>query len=317
MANNQHKVAKLETNINLRDLRAFCAVVDQGSITAAAIVLAETKGAVSRRISRLEEKLGTPLIQRSSGRAQPTPEGITYRQRATQALEILDTAQDELLDQQVTPQGHLRITVVQGLAKTLNLGDCLGRFAQDFPQVSIDMIMTTDVLSLQENQIDFAFRLTSGNLPDSSHRAILLARVGLGFAASPEYLEQHGEPKHPKELHSHRLLLPRTFGSGISINMQPIQQPEQAETYNLEGHITCQDTLFLTDAALAGGGIALMSPSVQKTYVDRAQLVPVLADWESSQAGNLYLVYSGGPLSPKAQVFKNFIKAEFGHKPII
>ena len=176
----------METNINLRDLRAFCAVVDQGSITAAATALAETKGAVSRRISRLEEKLGIPLIQRSSGRAQATSEGMAYRQRAIEALEILDAAQDELLDQRVTPQGHLRVTVVQGLASTLNLGDCLGRFAQAHPQVSIDIIMTTDILSLQENQIDFAFRLTSGVLPDSSNRALLLARVCLGFAASPE-----------------------------------------------------------------------------------------------------------------------------------
>ena len=122
----------METNINLRDLRAFCSVVEQGSITAAATALAETKGAVSRRISRLEEKLGTPLIQRSSGRAQATPEGMAYRQRALEALEILDAAQGELLDQRVIPQGHLRVTVVQGLANTLNLGNCLGRFGRCF-----------------------------------------------------------------------------------------------------------------------------------------------------------------------------------------
>lgn len=307
----------METNINLRDLRAFCAVVDQGSITAAATALAETKGAVSRRISRLEEKLGIPLIQRSSGRAQATSEGMAYRQRAIEALEILDAAQDELLDQRVTPQGHLRVTVVQGLASTLNLGDCLGRFAQAHPQVSIDIIMTTDILSLQENQIDFAFRLTSGVLPDSSNRALLLARVCLGFAASPEYLKINGVPKHPGDLQNHRLLVPRTLGSGISISMQPKHQSETTETFNLEGHITCQDTLFLADTALAGGGIALMPPSVQKDYIDSGQLVPILDDWESSQPGNLYLVYSGRPLSPKAKAFKNFIKAAFSHTPLI
>ncbi|QQX81041.1 LysR family transcriptional regulator [Shewanella sp. KX20019] len=317
MANNQHRVAKLETNINLRDLRAFCAVVDQGSITAAATKLAETKGAVSRRISRLEDKLGTPLIQRSSGRAQATVEGMAYRQRAVEALEILDAAQGELLEQRVTPQGHLRVTVVQGLANTLKLGDCLGRFAQEYPQISVDMIMTTDILSLQGDQIDFAFRLSSGDLPDSSHRALLLAKVCLGFAASPQYLENHGTPKHPSELQHHRLLLPRTFGTGISIGMQPLQQAERGEVFYLEGHITCQDTLFLADSALAGGGIALMSPSVQKAYVDSGELVPILADWESTQPGNLYLVYSGGPLSPKAKAFKNFIKAAFRHSPLI
>ncbi|MGF1728386.1 LysR substrate-binding domain-containing protein [Photobacterium kasasachensis] len=317
MANIQLRVVKLETNVNLRDLRAFCAVIDQGSITAAATALAETKGAVSRRISRLEEKLGTPLIQRGSGRAQPTPEGLIYRQRAIEALEILDTAQDELMDQHVSPQGHLRVTVLQGFANTLNLGGCLGRFAQAYPQVSVDVIMTTDILSLQEDQIDFAFRLVPGALPDSNNRALLLARVGLGFAASPEYLKVNGVPKHPNELQRHRLLLPRTFGSGISISMQPVQQPEKTESFYFEGHITCPDMLFLADTALAGGGIALMPPSVQKAYVDNGQLVPVLSDWESSQTGNLYLVYSGGPLSPKAKAFKAFIKAAFSHTPLI
>jgi len=307
----------LETNINLRDLRAFCAVVDKGSITAAASALAETKGSVSKRISRLEEKLGTALIQRNSGRAQATADGMAYRQRVMQALEILDMAQDELLDQQVTPQGHLRITVIQGLANVLNLGECLGRFAEIYPQVSIDMVLTTELLSLQENQIDFAFRLTSGDLPDSRHRALLLAKVGLGFAASPKYLEKHGIPKHPSELQKHRLLVPRTFGSGINISMQPLAQPEKRDNFYLEGHITCQDTLFLADSALAGGGIALMPPSVQKPYIDSGQLVPILEHWESSQPGNLYLVFSGGPLSPKAKAFKDFIKAEFSHLPLI
>ncbi|EAS41586.1 LysR family transcriptional regulator [Photobacterium profundum] len=307
----------METNVNLRDLRAFCAVVDQGSITAAATALAETKGSVSRRISRLEEKLGTALIQRNSGRAQATPDGMAYRLRAVEALEILDMAQNELLDQHVTPQGHLRVTAVQGIANILNLGDCLGRFAEVYPKVSVDMIMTTDILSLQENQIDFAFRLASGDLPDSSHRALLLAKVGLGFAASPDYLEKNGTPQHPSELQNHRLLLPRTFGSGISISMQPITQPEKTDTFYLKGHITCQDTLFLADSALAGGGIALMSPSVQKPYINSGQLVPVLDGWESCQSGNLYLVFSGGPLSPKAKAFKEFIKAEFSHTPLI
>lgn len=307
----------METNINLRDLRAFCAVIDQGSMTAAAKVLAETKGSVSRRISRLEEKLNTTLIQRNSGRAKATQEGMAYHQRALAALEILDMAQDELLDKDTAPQGHLRITVVQGIANMLNLGECLGRFSDTYPQVSIDVVMTTDLLSLQEDHIDFAFRLASGELPDSSHRALLLAKVSLGLAASPGYLEKNGTPKHPNELQDHRLLLPRTFGSGLNISMQPIKQPQKADTFYLEGHITCQDTLFLADSALAGGGIALMPPSLQKAYIDNGQLVPILNDWESIQPGNLYLVFTAGPLSPKAKAFKEFIKAAFNHTSLI
>ena len=97
----------------------------QGSITAAAKALGETKGAVSRRISRLEEVLGIALIQRVGGRAQATTEGISYRQRAAEALEILDAAQTELRDQETMPQGRLRITALDTHLNTSHLSDTL------------------------------------------------------------------------------------------------------------------------------------------------------------------------------------------------
>lgn len=304
----KHKVAILETQVNLRDLRAFCAVVDKGSITAAGKALGETKGTVSRRISRLETTLGIALIQRVGGRAQATTEGLNYRQRAKEALEILDVAQTELRDQKVTPQGHLRITAPQGPASNLLLGECLGRFIDTYPEVSLEIIATEKLLSFREDQIDFAFRLAQGQLPDSGHKAILIANIGLGFAASPEYLKKHGTPTHPSELLQHRLLIPRNFGAGITVTMQPCGQPKQAETFELSGHLLCQDTGFLAAAALANGGIAFMSPAVQATYVKTGQLVPVLTNWESAQEGNLYLIYPSRPLSPRAVAFKNFVR---------
>lgn len=301
----------METQVNLRDLRAFCSVVDQGSITAAAKDLRETKGAVSRRISRLEEKLGIALIQRVGGRAQATSEGVSYRQRAAEALEILDTAQAELRDQETMPQGRLRITALHTHFNSGHLSDTLGRFMDAYPLVSLDVLITGDLLSFREDQIDFAFRMASGALQDSGHKAIFLAEVGLGFAASPEYLEKHGTPTHPSELLQHRLLAPRAFNNGIVIDMQPCGKPEQAQQFELQGHLLCQDSSFLREAALAGGGIFLMPPAMQESYLKSGQLVRVLADWESARDWNLYLVYPGRPLSPKAEAFKNFIKKEF------
>lgn len=301
----------METHINLRDLRAFCAVIDEGSITAASKALGETKGSVSRRITRLEEQLGIALIQRVGGRAQATQEGLNYRQRAVQALEILDTAQAELSDTAVTPQGHLRITAAQGLANHLQLGACLGRFTRAYPNVTLEMVLSGDRLSFREEQIDFAFRLAPGQLPDSGFKAILLTKVGLGFAASPEYLDQYGTPTHPDELAQHRLLVPKVFGDGITVHMQPCNKSQQAQSYDLTGHMLCEDTRLLAEAALVSAGITIMPPKVQEPYIKTGQLVRVLEDWESAQPGNLYLVYPARPLSPKAEVFKEFVKEAF------
>jgi len=305
-------VVILETQVNLRDLRAFCSVIDQGSITAAAKALGETKGAVSRRISRLEEVLGIALIQRVGGRAQATTEGINYRQRAAEALEILDTAQTELRDQEAMPQGRLRITALDTHLNASHLSDTLGRFMDAYPKVSLDVLITGELLSFREDQIDFAFRAASGQLPDSGNKAIFLAKIGLGFVASPEYLEKNGTPTHPSELSQHRLLTARAFSNGVVIDMQPCGQPEQAQPFELQGHLMCQDSSFLREAAVVGGGIFIMPPAVQEPYLKSGQLVRVLPGWESAREWSLHLVYPGRPLSPKANAFKNFIKKEFG-----
>ena len=95
---------------DLADLRAFCMVVDRGSITAAAKALGETKGAVSRRITRLERAVGSPLLRRSPRLVQATENGIAYRVQVGRALELLDDATTVLQDARATPSGVLRVT---------------------------------------------------------------------------------------------------------------------------------------------------------------------------------------------------------------
>ena len=95
---------------DLTDLRAFCMVVDRGSITAAAKALGETKGAVSRRITRLERAVGSPLLRRSPRLVQATENGIAYRVQVGRALELLDDATTVLQDARATPSGVLRVS---------------------------------------------------------------------------------------------------------------------------------------------------------------------------------------------------------------
>src|SRR4051812_32831093 len=103
--------AAAETSIaDLQDLRAFCQVVDLGSITAAAKALGETKGSVSRRLTRLERALGVVVVQRSPRRVQATEDGIAYRARVGRALELLDDAAVQVQQARTAPHGHLRIT---------------------------------------------------------------------------------------------------------------------------------------------------------------------------------------------------------------
>ncbi|NRB39352.1 MAG: LysR family transcriptional regulator [Pseudomonadales bacterium] len=303
----------METQVNLKDLRAFVAVVDHGSITAAAAVLGETKGTISRRISRLEENLSIALVQRVGGRAQATSEGLSYRKRAQEALDILDNAKAEMIDQEHNPHGHLRITALQGLAKDVKLGKILGEFIEAYPEITVETLMTEKILSFREDQIDFAFRLSIGDLPDSGHKAMFLTEVELGFVASPAYLAKYGTPQHPDDLQHHRLLIPRLFGDGMAVTIQPRGEPDKAQEFDLRGHLLCQDIAFLEEAALAGGGLFLLFPQMQKQLLESGEFIRVLADWEPTHTGKFYLMYPSRPLSSKARVFKDFIQQAFGH----
>src|SRR4051812_1755005 len=101
----RHDVADGESAADLQDLRAFCQVVDLGSITAAAKALGETKGSVSRRLSRLESTLGVVVVQRSPRRVQATEDGMAYRARVGRALELLDDAATQVQQALTAPHG--------------------------------------------------------------------------------------------------------------------------------------------------------------------------------------------------------------------
>ena len=307
-------VVIMETEVNLKDLRAYNYVVDLGSITAAAKASGETKGSISRRISRLERHLNISIIHRLGGRASPTEEGLEYLKKAKVALEILDSAYSTILDQDSKPIGHIRITTAQGIYQGCDLSKYIAQFINKFPEVSMEVFMSEKFLSFREHQINFAFRVSFGQMKDSSHKAIELMDMGACFYAGPEYLRKFGVPTNPSELNQHKLLIPRGFGNGVTISLISKQKNSVAETYELKGHLLCQDIVFLEEVGLSNGGIILKSPSPNDENVANGKLVPILEDWKVSEDIKLYLLYPNKPLSPKELAFKEFISDLFSHR---
>jgi len=300
----------METNINLRDARAFCAVVDKGSISAAAIHLNETKGSISRRISRLEQQLGSALIQRVGGRAQATETGLTYRQRLATALEMLDDAASELTQQQSQLSGHLRITAAQGTVDEIQLGRMCAEFINLYPEVHLEVLITDQALSFAQHQIDFTFRVGAGQLPDSNHKSIYLMDMPVGFAASPGYLQRFGEPETPEDLAEHRLLMMRLPGRAVQLKLQPKDGSKPVKNYVLHGQLTSQDNRFLEQAALADGGIILKPAGSSDPYLSSGQLRSILTDWHAVDEFKLFLLFANRPLTATALAFKRFISEQ-------
>lgn len=285
-------------DVDQRDLRAFCRVVDLGSITAAARTLGETKGAVSRRVARLEAQLGTPLLRRAGRGVEATDAGLLYRARAGEGLELLDQAASTLRDLRDVPRGHLRVTAAQGLGSTV-LGRVLGPFAERFPEVTVEVLLTDRVLSFGADRIDVALRMSAG-LTDSSLVATRLLDLQATLVASPAYVERHGSPATPDDLAAHRLVVVPLRGTSMPITLA---RGEETTRLSLRGHVCSHDTLLLRDVVIAGAGIGMLPEPVASRDIADGRLVRVLPDWRVEAMAKMWLVHAPGPVPPKARAF--------------
>jgi DNA-binding transcriptional LysR family regulator len=281
---------------DLRDLRAFCLVVDNGSLTAAARLLRETKGSVSRRLTRLESSLGVPLLRRSPRLVQPTEDGLLYRQRVGQALELLEDATNALNESRGHPRGRIRVTAPPDFANTV-LVPVLSRFSEAHRDISLELLLTDRELDFDAHQLDIALRVTP-SLRDSSLIAHRLLDVQLGFVASPAYLEREGAPRQLADLAKHRVLMMRHGNGPAGIRLIP--------------GVVAQDGAFLRSLALAGAGIALLPLAVAELELAQGQLVRVLPSQDIGHGFSLYLLHPATPMLPaRIRAFRDFMTHEF------
>ena len=293
-------------DLDTSDLRAFCRVVDLGSVSAAARDLGETKGSISRRITRLERRVGTALLGRTARKVQPTEDGLAYREKIGEALALMDDALVDLQDAHAEPSGHLRVTAPTDLAVLL-IAPMIAAFSDAYPRVTVQLLLTDQALSFREHRIDIALRAT-GALPDSSLIAHRLLEARHEPFASPAYLARHGTPQHPSELSSHRLLSPFPAGRPTatmfkSTVCKDIEVP-------LQSHLISGDMTFLREAARHGAGIAILPTIIAQSDVAKGRLVRVLPRHDLTLYGNLYLLHAGGPHLPaKVRAFRDFFRA--------
>jgi DNA-binding transcriptional LysR family regulator len=302
----KHDVAAGETaGVDLADLRAFCLTVDLGSITAAAKTLGETKGSVSRRLTRLERALGAVLLRRSPRLVQATEDGLAYRLRVGRALELLDDAAIAVQHARATPRGHLRVTAPYDLGVSL-IAPLVAGFAARCPEVSVEMVLTEAMLDFDAHQIDVALRVAA-TLQDSALIAHRLQHIAVGLFASPGYLRKHGAVRTPDELSQHRLLMMRAVRGQAVLVLQPAEGKERVRL-KVHAAISASEFSFLQEAALADGGIALLPVVVAQREVAARRLVPVLPEYQPEGGADLYLVHQGSRfLPPKVQAFREYV----------
>lgn len=290
----------------IEDIRAFCAVVELGSISAAARSLDETKGSVSRRVSRLEGRLGTRLLSRTPRAVTTTEEGIGFYAKARDALALLQDATETARQSRALPSGHLRVTAPHDIGQEV-LPRLIVAFRQAQPQITVELILTDSPLDLTAHRIDLALRASIGALPDTEYRALPLGTVQIQLYAAPRYLQAHAMPKSPDELSNHHLVAMGNYIAGATQwNLQ--NSRGVAKQVLFRPLLTASDYACVHNILKAGGGIGAVPDIVAAECVKAGLLIRVLPDWTLARAQLQAISVAGRDAPARVRVFREFVR---------
>ncbi len=294
---------------DLLDLRAFCRVVDLGSVTRAALELGETKGSVSRRLSRVEAQLEVPLLRRSGRGVTPTEEGAWYRGQVAPALAVLDDANRDLRHRTKEPSGRLRLTMPQDLGTSL-LAPIIARFSERFPQVHLEVLATDRVVDLDGERVDVALRAAPG-LKDSALRAFRLMPLKFGLFASPDYLSQAPRLRRPADLGSHTVHRPFGVPGPSELVLVGAEGERNEVRVTTAPRVWSNEAGFIKALAVAAAGVALLPKVLVETELESRQLQAVLPRYRiKGEAALFFVTPMARASSSRTAALREFLKAE-------
>ncbi|HXZ07771.1 MAG TPA: LysR family transcriptional regulator, partial [Paraburkholderia sp.] len=236
------------------ELLAFVTVIDCGSITAAAEKLQQTVSGVSRALSRLEKKLDTALLRRTTRRLQLTEEGELFLGRARAILDAMEEAEESVTRRRERPSGRLRVD-----AATPFMLHCIAphmkAFSVQYPEIQLELTSNERIVDLLEQKVDIAFRI--GDLQDSTLHARAFGSSKLRVVASPAWLAENGEPRTVEALREHRLI---GFTAPGLLNRWPLHDVrEGSELLKIEPAIAASSGETIRQLALGHWGIACLA----------------------------------------------------------
>lgn len=295
---------------NLDDVRAFCAVVELGSITQAAAFLRETKGSVSRRVARLEAVLRVTLLARTPRAVSPTAEGLAFQATALESLALLDEALQTARGARTVPRGHLRVTASIDFGVEV-LPDLVASFRARHPEITIELLITDSRLDLAASRVDLALRL-GGEHADSGYTAPVLADLTIGLYAAPAYLARRPGPVDLAGLAAHDGVFARErLGAGQILVSDAAGREERI---SLRPAVRATDFATVLRLTLAGAGIGHIPSLVAAKSLAGGDLVRILPDW-ASRGGTLRAVtLAGRELPARVRLFREHVRAELGRR---
>jgi len=297
-------------NDRIQELHLFLRAAEADSLSAAARALGCSPSTVSKRMQRLENRLGVRLFHRTSRVLRLTPEGEGFLSAAQRVIDAIDEAEASFGMAGLAASGVLRINCPLLLAQH-QLVPLIPEFLERHPALRIEFVLSASPIDPFEHQIDVA--LHSGSIPDSSMVARRIASTRWSMCAAPSYLERHGTPDTIEDLGRHNCL---NFLPGSFRGSWPLRGGAEVPAPELRGNIGSNSAELLRSFALAGMGIVRLSDMHIGSDLRAGRLIRVLEAWGTEVEEPLFVIYaSRRNLSPRVRVFLDFIDEKFGVAP--
>lgn len=293
----------------VKAMRVFTRVVEEGSLAGAARAMDLAPAAVTRLLADLEEHLGARLLNRTTRRASLTDVGEAYLERARRILSDIEEAEALASAATNEPRGHLRILVPPAIA-VHQLAKHLPRFRERHPLVTLELDAPGPVQMLDASY-DITVLSTRAPL-DGEFVARRLARTEVIMCAAPEYLDRRGRPRHPSELKLHDTMMPPSAQMQRGLLFQNCVGGEDFMGSPRQVALTTSSIDTKYAAALHGFGIAGLPSFVIGDALMEGALERVLPDWRLFD----YTIWAAMPtrkfVPARTRAFLDFLLEVFG-----
>lgn len=289
------------------DYRIFARVAATGSQTEAARQLGLSSSVISKRLTRLEERMAVRLLRRTTRRLSLTEEGRAFYEQISAALTLIEEAEAAAAGGATRATGVLKVTAPTAFAR-LHIAPRLKELLDAHPDLKLNLTLSDEVVDLVGTEIDVAVRI--GTPPDSSLIARRLAPNRRFLCGAPSYIERYGTPETLADLSRHRLL-------AASSNIRwRLEGPEGVIVHRPISVVETNSSEVVREMVVSGAGIGLRSTWDVTDELKRGALVRVLPQYVGARDVAIYAMYVSRRFTPlKIRAFIDFLSRLYGATP--